>query len=162
MGEVALLVKDRVARVELEAVHARVRLKPRELADVIFNAGSVLLSSTPSGAVRSDCKRYEEAARAFSVSQIEELGFDVFMEKSDALLEALEAYRAENGLYFSALLVTDINTQNSLLLVKGAHEFLDAITYPMREPGIFDLPGIVSRKKQLIPYLAGLLAPKAA
>ncbi len=137
-------------------------VKPRELADVIFNAGSVLLSSTPSGAVRSDCKRYEEAARAFSVSQIEELGFDVFMEKSDALLEALEAYRAENGLYFSALLVTDINTQNSLLLVKGAHEFLDAITYPMREPGIFDLPGIVSRKKQLIPYLAGLLAPKAA
>ena len=137
-------------------------VKPRELADVIFNAGSVLLSSTPSGAVRSDCKRYEEAARAFSVSQIEELGFDVFMEKSDALLEALEAYRAENGLYFSALLVTDINTQNSLLLVKGAHEFLDAITYPMREPSIFDLPGIVSRKKQLIPYLAGLLAPKAA
>lgn len=136
-------------------------VKPAELAEVIFNAGSVLLSGTPSGAVRSDCKRYEESGRAFSVSQIEELGFDVFMEKSDALLEALESYRSENDLYFASMLVTDINTQNSLLLVKGSEEFLDAITYPMRSPEIFDLPGIVSRKKQLIPYLSGLLAPKA-
>ena len=34
-----------------------------------------------------------------------------------------------------------------------------AITYPVkRAPDIFDLPGIVSRKKQLLPYLTGLLA----
>ena len=33
-----------------------------------------------------------------------------------------------------------------------------AITYPQkRPPDIFDLPGIVSRKKQLMPFLAGLL-----
>ncbi len=135
-------------------------VKPAELSEVIFNAGSVLLSGTPAGAVRSDCKHYEECGRTFSVSQIEELGFDVFFEKSDALLAALEAYRAEHALHFSALLVTDINTQNSLLLVKGARDVLDSISYASREPEIFDLPGIVSRKKQLIPYLSGILAPK--
>lgn len=134
-------------------------VKPRDLADVIFNAGSVLLSGTPLAAVKMDCKHYDEAGRSYSVSQIEEIGFTNFWQKSDALLNALEVYRAEHDLYFACLLITDINTQNSLLLVKGHHDFLTSITYPQRAPEIYDMPGIVSRKKQLIPYLSGLLIP---
>jgi manganese-dependent inorganic pyrophosphatase len=54
--------------------------------------------------------------------------------------------------------VTDIHTQNSLLIVKGDHDFIASITYPhVEKDEIFDLPGVVSRKKQLIPYLTGLL-----
>ena len=54
----------------------------------------------------------------------------------------------------ATLLITDINSQNSLLLVAGEREFLERISYPIVESNcIFDLPGIVSRKKQLIPYL---------
>jgi manganese-dependent inorganic pyrophosphatase len=35
---------------------------------------------------------------------------------------------------------------------------LQSITYPQkRPPDIFDLPGIVSRKKQLLPYLTSIL-----
>jgi hypothetical protein len=53
--------------------------------------------------------------------------------------------------------VTDINTQNSLLMVKGDAELIERITYSQVEKDeIFDLPGIVSRKKQLIPYLTSL------
>ncbi len=56
------------------------------------------------------------------------------------------------------MLVTDINTQNSLLLVKGEPEFISRITYPsVQKDEIFDFPGIVSRKKQLIPYIGGIL-----
>ena len=59
---------------------------------------------------------------------------------------------------FAGLLVTDINSQNSLLLVKGDAEIIARISYPhVEQDEIFDLPGIVSRKKQLIPYLTGLL-----
>lgn len=132
---------------------------PRDLANVIFSAGSVLLSGTPLAAVKSDCKHYDESGRSFSVSQIEEIGFTNFWQKSDLLLDALETYRAEHDLYFACLLVTDINTQNSVLLVKGHPDFVASITYPHRAPEIYDMPGIVSRKKQLIPYLSGLLAP---
>lgn len=132
---------------------------PRDLADQIFSAGSVLLSGTPLAAVKSDCKHYDESGRSFSVSQIEEIGFTNFWQKSEQLLDALETYRAEHDLYFSCLLVTDINTQNSVLLVKGHRDLINSITYPERSPEIYDMPGIVSRKKQLIPYLSGLLAP---
>ena len=54
--------------------------------------------------------------------------------------------------------MTDVNTQNSLLLVKGDPELIERITYShVEKDEIFDLPGIVSRKKQLIPYLTSLL-----
>jgi len=130
----------------------------RSLADMIFNAGSVLSTLSPAAAVRADCKQYREGERRFSVSQVEELGFTNFWKCEDALLEALETYRKENGLNFSCLLVTDIDTQSSLFLIRGDAEVVQAITYPQkRPPDIFDLPGIVSRKKQLMPYLGSLL-----
>lgn len=119
----------------------------------------MLVSGPIAVAVKSDCKHYEESGKSYSVSQIEEIGFTVFWEKADALLESLESYRREHDLYFSCLLVTDINTQNSMLLVKGPKEFHESITYAERREEIYDLPGIVSRKKQLVPYLSDLLAP---
>jgi manganese-dependent inorganic pyrophosphatase len=61
-------------------------------------------------------------------------------------------------LVFACLLVTDINTQNSLLVAKGDEEIMARITYPTVEHDeIFDMPGIVSRKKQLIPFLGSVI-----
>ena len=135
---------------------------PRALADMIFNAGSVLSTLSPDAAVRADCKLYNEGDKRFSVAQVEELGFNNFWKCSDSLLESLEKYRRENGLHFTCLLVTDIDTQGSLLLVRGDPDIIQGITYsPKTPPYIFDLPGIVSRKKQLMPFLAGLLNQSA-
>jgi manganese-dependent inorganic pyrophosphatase len=54
--------------------------------------------------------------------------------------------------------VTDINTQTSLLLCCGAPEFLHRIDFPARGPNMWELAGVVSRKKQLLPYLLQCLA----
>jgi manganese-dependent inorganic pyrophosphatase len=112
---------------------------------------------TPQQAIAADSKIYEQGNRRFSVAQIEELTFSHFDGKRDALLAALEAQRQHDGLFFSTLLVTDINTQTSLLLVRGAPEFLSKIDYPSIGPFIWELAGVVSRKKQLLPYLLSCL-----
>jgi manganese-dependent inorganic pyrophosphatase len=131
---------------------------PRQLADLIFSSGSVILASPPEKVVRSDFKIYEEDGVRFAVSQVEELGFGNFWSHSKALARALDELCTQERLCFACLLVTDINTQNSLLLFKGDPELPKRITYPGVEGDeIFDLPGIVSRKKQLIPYLGTLL-----
>jgi manganese-dependent inorganic pyrophosphatase len=130
----------------------------RELADTIFSSGSVILAQTPDKVVRSDFKVYHEEGVGFAVAQVEELGFGNFWDHARPLAEALEALRAAERLVFACLLVTDINSQNSLLLAKGDPEVIARISYPhVEQDEIFDLPGIVSRKKQLIPYLTGLL-----
>jgi manganese-dependent inorganic pyrophosphatase len=131
---------------------------PDDLAAQIFSVGSPLLTMSPEQAITADCKPYEEAGQRFSVAQIEELTFSHFDEKRDALLAALDTYRKKEGLLFAALLVTDINDQTSLLLVQGADAFLHQIDYPARSPHIWELAGVVSRKKQLLPYLLHCLA----
>jgi manganese-dependent inorganic pyrophosphatase len=133
-------------------------IKPKKLADIIFSAGSVVVNSKPEEVIRSDCKIYDEGKLRYSVSQIEELGFDNFWKNEEALNKALDSYRNEENLYFSFLLVTDINSQNSLLVISGSNELKHAVNYPQRgQSNIYELSGIVSRKKQLIPYTSTLL-----
>jgi manganese-dependent inorganic pyrophosphatase len=135
----------------------------KQLADEIFNSGSVILANPPEKIVRSDHKIYEEEGLRFSVSQVEELGFGNFWMQAKPIAAALQELRDEERLAFAALLVTDINTQNSLLLVKGDAGLIERISYAhIEQDEIFDLPGVVSRKKQLIPYLTGLLKEMAS
>lgn len=134
----------------------------QELADLIFNSGSVILSASPAEVIRTDYKIYEELDIRFSASQVEELGFANFWKRSQEMLDALDDLVKEESLYFAVLLVTDINTHNSLLVIRGERSFIESISYPAVEPGqIYDLPGVVSRKKQLIPYLTSLLETDA-
>jgi len=131
---------------------------PKKLADAIFSSGSLILATTPDKVVRSDFKIYNEESVKFSVSQIEELGYDNFLTHSKELKSAIESLRKSEGLDFTALLVTDINTQNSLLLISGFAELIKKIERAhIEKDGAFELPGVVSRKKQLIPYLTSLL-----
>lgn len=132
-------------------------IRPEDLAAEIFSVGSPLLTMPPDKAIVADCKEYEEKGVRFSIAQIEELNFSCLRERTGALLEALEAYRAQSDYYFAALLVTDVNTQHSILLACGPKEFLSLIEYPEWEPGTWRLDEVVSRKKQLLPYLSGLL-----
>ncbi|MEC8209230.1 MAG: putative manganese-dependent inorganic diphosphatase, partial [Verrucomicrobiota bacterium] len=133
-------------------------IEPKALADIMFTAGSVVVNSKPKEVISSDCKIYVEGELRFSVSQIEELGFDKFWENEDELCKALEAYREKEELFFSFLLVTDINSHDSLLVVSADDELKASINYPQRgQSNIYELSGIVSRKKQLIPYISSLL-----
>lgn len=133
-------------------------IEPKELADIIFTAGSIIINNSAEQVIRADCKIYDEGELRYSVSQVEELGFDNFWKCESDLSEALEAYRKEEELYFSFLLVTDINSQNSLLVAAANDEVMAAINYPRRtQSNIYDLASIVSRKKQLIPYISTML-----
>ena len=136
---------------------ARAGVEPAALAEEIFSVGSPLQTMEPARVVTADCKDYEEGGVRFSVSQIEELSFAGFADREASIREALEAHRRTRGLQFAALLVTDVNTQDSLLLAAGEPALLRRIDYPQRSPGVWDLPGVVSRKKQLVPHLIGCI-----
>ena len=133
------------------------QVNAREFTEKLFASGSLLTLKPAPQAVTTDCKEYREDDATFSVAQIEEVGFDQFWKRKDELLAALEAYRAQHAYHFSSLLVTDVATQSSLLLVAGDEKFIRRIDYPRLEPGIYELRDVVSRKKQLLPYLTHCL-----
>jgi manganese-dependent inorganic pyrophosphatase len=129
----------------------------REFTDKLFASGSLLTLKPAPQAITTDAKEYRENGATFSVAQIEEVGFDQFWKRKDELLAALEDYRRGRNYLFSALMVTDVTSQQSLMLVAGQKKFVDRIDYPEPEPGVFELRDVVSRKKQLLPYLTHCL-----
>jgi manganese-dependent inorganic pyrophosphatase len=129
----------------------------REFTEKLFASGSLLTLKPAPQAIMTDAKEYRENGSTFSVAQIEEVGFYQFWKRKDELLAALENYRNERKYLFSALLVTNVTTQQSLMLVAGQKKFVDRIDYPEPEPGVFELRDVVSRKKQLLPYLTHCL-----
>lgn len=133
------------------------RVNAREFTEKLFASGSLLTLKPAPQAITTDCKEYHEDGVKFSVAQIEEIGFDQFWKRKAELLDALAAYRRKRGYYYSAMLVTDVVKQCSLLLVVGDDAFTQRIDYPRVEPGIFELREVVSRKKQLLPYLTHCL-----
>jgi manganese-dependent inorganic pyrophosphatase len=136
---------------ELSGVNAR------EFTEKLFASGSLLTLKSAPQAIATDCKEYAEQGAKFSVAQIEEIGFVQFWKRKDELLTALETYRNKRNYLFSALLITDVTTQSSLLLVVGDEKFIARIDHPRLEPGIYELRDVVSRKKQLLPYLTHCL-----
>ncbi|HSU56393.1 MAG TPA: putative manganese-dependent inorganic diphosphatase [Candidatus Dormibacteraeota bacterium] len=129
----------------------------RDFTEKLFASGSLLTHKPAPKAITTDCKEYKEDDIRFSVAQIEEIGFDQFWKRKVELQAALEAYRNSRRYQFSALMVTDVNSHCSLLVIVGDGELIANITYPRIEPGIFELKDIVSRKKQLLPYLTHML-----
>ena len=141
----------------LKKLEALSQVNAREFTEKLFASGSLLTLKPAPQAITTDCKEYEESKLKFSVAQIEEIGFEQFWKRKAELLAALEAYRASRAYHFSALLVTDVTTQSSLLLTVGNEKFIKRIDHPRLEPGIYELRDVVSRKKQLLPYLTHCL-----
>jgi len=141
----------------LKQLEALSGVNAREFTEKLFASGSLLTLKPAPQAVATDCKEYAENGAKFSVAQIEEIGFEQFWKRKDELLAALEDYRRQRAYLFSTLLVTDVATQSSLLLVEGDEKFIKRIDFPRLVPGIYELRDIVSRKKQLLPYLTHCL-----
>jgi manganese-dependent inorganic pyrophosphatase len=108
--------------------------------------------------VAHDAKDYEVATgRTISISQLETVGDEV-LERRDELLEALGAFREREGHALSALMLTDILAKGTDLLASGETAAIERAFGRPSEDGVFNLPGVMSRKKQVAPKLMAATA----
>ena len=73
-------------------------------------------------------------------------------EKNPAPWGAME----RDKLDFFGLLVTDAVRECSELLMTGSPEVLRNLPYARLDDGLWSLPGVLSRKKQLLPQLLSI------
>ncbi len=128
-----------------------------QYAKEFFEIGSALRTCTPAEVVREDCKEFTEHGVRFAISQIEEIGFDLFWDRKDDLRTALQQLAETGRLEFAALLVTDVVSNGSLLLLSQDSEAWEEINYPRLDRNLYQLDNVVSRKKQLLPLISQLL-----
>ncbi len=123
----------------------------------MFETSSDVTGLSAGEIVNRDAKEYgTSSGEKVSVSQIETVGTGL-LERKDELLEALEDLRDQNDYLFSALMVTDITEGGTQLLCVGdcspVYHAFDA----RGQNGVIDLPGVMSRKKQVAPPLLAVL-----
>ena len=122
----------------------------------MFEASSDVSEISAEEIVNRDAKEYGTSSGKMSVSQVETVGTGL-LERKDELLDALEDLRARNDYIFSALMVTDIIEGGTELLCAGDCAPVERAFDERTEDGVIDLPGVMSRKKQVAPRLLAVL-----
>lgn len=129
-----------------------------QLMEELSGIESPLSTQTPLEVIRSDCKSYADGDFKFALSQVEETNLELLHQREEELLQAMEKLRADGGFDFIGLLVTDAVRENSELLISGSDEILQNLPYRRIGDRLFALPGILSRKKQLLPQILAVTA----
>jgi len=124
----------------------------------VISAGTGLANRKPEEIVSNDIKPYEAGGFKFAVAQAEVTDLLEVSDHLPALGKALDALRDKRGLDFAMLMVTDVVRGTSrIVLSSAAPPILDELPYPPLPDGSRDASGVVSRKKQLLPVVLGLL-----
>ena len=89
--------------------------------------------------------------------QIEETNMALFHQRQGDLTAAIDRAIAANALDFFALMVTDPVRGNSELLFRGLESVRRALPYRKGPDGTLMMPGVLSRKKQLLPEVIAAL-----
>ncbi len=126
-----------------------------ELAAEMFAAKSDVSAFSEAELLRMDSKEYEVDGTSFRVSVLETTAPGVVLDRKAALMEAMPTVAAEDGVAQVLLFVVDILNEEATLLVpndlvKGVAEKSFSATVT---GDTVVLPGVMSRKKQIIPAL---------
>jgi len=125
----------------------------KDIGNEILIAGSNVSGRDAGELVRQDLKEYAEGKVVYTVSQIEVGSTKEVLGRKDEFIKELEIESRSRKALFSCLLVTDITTLSSIMLIHCDPKFEQFINFPKQEDNAYYLQGVVSRKKQLIPLI---------
>jgi manganese-dependent inorganic pyrophosphatase len=126
-------------------------------AEIFAASGALSGYGSPERVVGSDFKLFSQGEVRFGVGQVEVFGFAEFNAMKSELRSALVSLREKEGLDVAGLMVTDISTESTMFLMEGGQAFIRFMGYPQPEPHVFEMKGVMSRKKQLVPHLIKVL-----
>jgi manganese-dependent inorganic pyrophosphatase len=121
----------------------------------MFAAKSDVSAFSEAELLRMDSKEYEVAGKQFRVSVLETTSPQTVLDRKDALMAAMPGVATEDGADQVLLFVVDIlNEQATLLVPNDLVRTIAKKSFGADATGdTVVLPGIMSRKKQIIPSL---------
>ena len=138
-----------------EALAKDLNVDIESYASEMFAAKSDVSAFSDAELLRMDSKEYAVDGTKFRVSVLETTAPGVVLDRKDALMEAMPKVAEEDGVDQVLLFVVDILKEEATMLVPNeltktvAEKSFDATV----EGDTVVLPGVMSRKKQIIPNL---------
>ena len=140
-------------RVVVDFLEQALGVDAMEFGSEMFEAGSDVTGVSAADIVRRDAKEYSLANGAtIAIAQIEVVGKGL-LERSDELRDALEGLRDQGDHTLAALMVTDILSKGTDLLLAGDAGPVERAFGRELDNGALPLPDVMSRKKQVAPKL---------
>lgn len=126
-----------------------------EYAAEMFAAKSDIAEFSDAELIRMDSKKFELGDTNLRVSVLETTSPATVLERKDSIIASMDAVAAEDGVDQVLLFIIDILTESATLLIPNdtvktiAEKSFDCTV----SGNTVHLPGIMSRKKQIIPSL---------
>ncbi|CAA6827438.1 MAG: Manganese-dependent inorganic pyrophosphatase (EC, partial [uncultured Sulfurovum sp.] len=129
---------------------------PKALGMEMFIVKSDVLNDTKEALVLRDFKDFNMGSEKIGVGQLEVVDLSVFDNMKEELFEAMQKIKDEAGRHTVLLLLTDIMQEGSQLLVlsNDNSKIETAFSVSLEDNQVW-LPKVMSRKKQVIPFLEG-------
>lgn len=143
--------RDRVLA-ERMARHAGVSLE--EIAKEMFAVS--ITAHDPKETLFSDFKHFQIAGHSIGIGQITCIDSGEAEKDKDRFLEIMKEEKVKEGYDMLLLMITDILRDGSLLLFVGDTETVELAFNVKTSGNAVFLPGIISRKKQVVPALSVL------
>ncbi|WP_088006117.1 manganese-dependent inorganic pyrophosphatase [Indiicoccus explosivorum] len=120
----------------------------------MLKAGADLSSKSLEELISLDSKEFEAGGKQFEVAQVNAVDVEEALERQEELEKLISSKISDKGLDLFMFVVTDILNSDSVALVLGdeAAAMEDAFE-TKKENNRLALPGVVSRKKQIVPVI---------
>jgi manganese-dependent inorganic pyrophosphatase len=143
-------------RAVAEKLAADLGISIPDYAAEMFAAKSDVSAFSDAELLRMDSKEYEVGGKSFRVSVLETTSPAIVLDRKASLMESMKTVAAEDGVDQVLLFVVDILNEEATLLVPN--DLVKTLAEKSFGATVSDdalvLPGIMSRKKQIIPNLA--------
>ncbi|RLK63717.1 manganese-dependent inorganic pyrophosphatase [Atopobacter sp. AH10] len=121
----------------------------------MLKAGTNVKSKTAAQLVNADAKTFDMGEHKVRVGQVNCVDLNELKSRKAELVDEMTKQNEENGFESFLLMLTNILTkETALLVVGGLHPEIEKAFEHTIEDDFMSLPGVVSRKKQIIPPLS--------
>lgn len=125
----------------------------------MFKAGTSLVGKSVEEIFNQDYKKFNFGELSVGVAQVNTMDFEGFAPYKKDMLEYMEKVANNNGMEFTLLLLTDVINANSEIFVAGPKpEYVEKAFNCELVDSQASLPGVISRKKQVVPAITNALA----
>ena len=120
-----------------------------------LKAGTNIKSKSEEDLINLDAKSFDLNGKAIRVAQINVVDLSEALTRKSALLKTMETTSSTDHYDLFMLLITNVLDSDSVALICGSNEAKNVFEHAFGEvhDSQISLPGIVSRKKQVVPQL---------
>lgn len=120
----------------------------------MLKAGTDLSKFTPEELIRLDSKEGQAGTAKLQVAQVNTASIEDVLKDKNNIENAIRSFIDENSIDIFVFVITDIINSNSQAIVLGKRQDIFEKTFNTKlEDNMAFLPGVVSRKKQILPVL---------